>query len=97
MALGEVRQRIHGHPVHDHAERELVADCPGRKPPFWAVKKCPALPYKGDIQNDLLRGTLRVLNRPGRARTVLQPRDLGAHRQQVRLDGRLPLDWRLHV
>jgi hypothetical protein len=24
--------------------------CPGRKPPFWAVK-CPAHPYKSGIQN----------------------------------------------
>ena len=27
-----------------------VTACPGRKPPFWAVK-CPARPYKSAIQN----------------------------------------------
>jgi hypothetical protein len=45
--------------------------CPGREPAFWAVKR-PVLrahtkvPYKPDLH----RKTLKVLKRPGRARTV---------------------------
>jgi hypothetical protein len=52
-------------------EGDLVFDrgaCPGRKPPKWAVKR-PARPYKMDLYGKRY-GTLKLLNRPGRARTA---------------------------
>jgi hypothetical protein len=47
-----------------------VRHCLGREPLFLAVKH-PARPYRTAIppNTDLLRETLRVLNRPGRAWT----------------------------
>jgi hypothetical protein len=40
------------HPVDDHDVTPVprVRHCPGRKPPFWAVRR-PARPYKSPIQN----------------------------------------------
>ena len=57
------------HRKHGLEEVRASAACPGRKPPFWAVKR-PVHPYKSDIQTDSLWETLRALNRPGRAWTV---------------------------
>ena len=60
----------------------------GRKPPFWAIKH-PARPYKSAVEIlrrfivdivDLLWKTLRVLKRPGRARTVQRGGALVARR-----------------
>jgi hypothetical protein len=68
-------QRAHGYPPllsrADEIAAEHEADCPGRKPPFWAVKH-PARPYKSDS----LWETPRPLKRPGRARTVGRHREL---------------------
>jgi hypothetical protein len=47
--------------VAEGAHRKWVRDpvdrdhCPGRKPPFWAVKR-PARPYKSPTQNGFAQG-----------------------------------------
>jgi hypothetical protein len=52
------------------ARRDLRLGCPGRKPPFLAVKR-PARPQEPAIESRSLWRTLRPLNRPGPARTVV--------------------------
>ena len=42
--------------------------CPGRKPPFWDVKR-PARPYKSGYNADSLWETLRAHDQSGRAQT----------------------------
>ena len=44
--------------------------CPRRKPPFWAVKR-RARPHESAARNRFTAGALRLLRRPGRARTVM--------------------------
>ena len=56
------------------AVRELD-HCPGRNPRFWVIKR-PPHPHNSAIQNRFTVETLRALNRPGRARTVLGRREL---------------------
>ena len=55
--------------VQHHVDLLQPADCPGRKPPKWAVKR-PPCPYKALYKTNLLCETLQARNRPGRARTV---------------------------
>jgi hypothetical protein len=53
-----------------------VPHCPGRKPPFSAIKFLPGAPIqkhhtKAPYKSDLLWETRRPLRRPERARTIL--------------------------
>ena len=41
---------IHGSSAASRLTASVTANCPGRKPPFWAIKR-PARPYKSHIQN----------------------------------------------
>jgi hypothetical protein len=45
-----LQRLLEGFVVAQPVEREAAGHCPGRKPPFWAIKH-PARPYKGAIQN----------------------------------------------
>ena len=70
-STGSLRPRLFtSAAVRTRVGRAFVHVCSGRKSPVWAVKR-PARPCKSTTPNRFAMETLRALNRPRWARTVV--------------------------
>jgi hypothetical protein len=57
----------------------------GRKPPFWAVERPARLYTEPPYKIELLRETLRPLNRPGPIKKLFYPNPVDHGKREARL------------